>query len=86
MHVNEQMITIEKKALNELRALTIRAYTSITKKRKTIIGFPCRSQRNHTCPKKKKRCEVADGICSNLQIAQFTRMISGLISIPTTDR
>jgi len=53
MYVNEQMTTREEeeKALNELSALTMPIYTlnlkhrSQKKKRKTIIGFPCRSQR-----------------------------------------
>lgn len=57
-----------------------------------------RRERINTCPRRSrrpgrwrsKRCEVADGRCSNLQIAlqpaQFTPMISGLVSIPTLDR
>jgi hypothetical protein len=83
MYVNEQMTTREKeKALNELRALIMPIYTINLKhrsqKRKTIIGFPCRSQRIEKTKKKEstpvlirkgKRCEVADGVCSNLQIA-----------------
>jgi len=83
MYVNEQMTTREKeKALNELRALTMPIYTINLKhrsqKRKRLsasrVGHKRlkRQKKKESTPvliRKGKRCEVADGVCSNLQIA-----------------
>ena len=59
-------------------------------RRERINTCPRRSRRPGRWRRRSKRCEVADGRCSNLQIAlqpaQFTPMISGLVSIPTLDR
>jgi len=85
MYVNEQMTTREekkkKKALNELRASTMPIYTLNLKHRsqkknikKNDYRLPVSVTKDwkESTPvliRKSKRCEVADGICSNLQIA-----------------